>query len=71
MKKRITVNTGQLSVLLAQEIQKNPSAVYGVLEGLEPFIDKETLMQALLLANVENANKIIKNYEHIKELPHV
>lgn len=71
MKKRITVNTGQLSILLAQEIQKNPSAVYGVLEELEPFIDKETLMQALLLANVENANKIIKNYEHIKELPHV
>ncbi|HBV42493.1 MAG TPA: hypothetical protein DEB43_07620 [Desulfovibrio sp.] len=71
MKKRITVNTGQLSVLLAQEIQKNPSAVYGVLEELEPFIDKETLIQALLLANVENANKIIKNYEHIKELPHV
>lgn len=71
MKRRITVNTGQLAILLMQEIQKNPAGIYSVLAELEPFIDKETLIQALLLANAENAGKIIQNNIIIKELPYV
>lgn len=71
MKRRITVNTGQLAILLGQEIQKEPLAVHKIIENLAPFIDKESLIQALLLANAENAGKIIQNYNVIKELPYV
>lgn len=71
IKRRITVNTGQLAILLGQEIQKDPLVFHKVIEELAPLIDKESLIQALLLANAENAGKIIQNYTIVKELPYV
>lgn len=70
-RKRITVNMGQLASLLMGEIKENPLSVYGLIQGLEPYIDKEILLQGLLLANTENVAKIVNSFLKIKELPHV